>query len=85
MEGVGRLPIQPQMERQSTFWTWWSYTVGSVTTFIGAIDMQTVAVVVGILATLGTWLVNWWYKRKEDRRAAESHEWERQARFGLIK
>lgn len=47
--------------------------------------MQTVAVVVGILATLGTWLVNWWYKRKEDQRAAESHEWERQARFGLMK
>ena len=47
--------------------------------------MQTVAVVVGILATLGTWLVNWWYKRKEDRRAAEAHEWARQARFGLVK
>ena len=45
--------------------------------------MQTIAMAVGILATLGTWLVNWWYKRKEDRRAAEEHEWRRQQRLGV--
>lgn len=38
---------------------WFSY---------GAITLNDVAMVVGIVTGLGTFVVNWYYKRKEDKR-----------------
>lgn len=42
-----------------------SYSLGAITTMLGALSLNDWALVVGIGCTLGTFGVNWYYKRKE--------------------
>lgn len=41
---------------------------GSFTTMLGAMSLNDLALLVGIICTLGTFGVNWYYKRKEFQR-----------------
>ena len=41
-----------------------SYWVASMVTAAGALTLQDWAVLVGILVAIGTFFVNWYYKRK---------------------
>ena len=50
-----------------------SYTSGLTTTIVGGLSLQELAIWVGIVTTIGTFLVNLYYKRKEDKRA-EAHD-----------
>lgn len=45
-----------------------SYITGACTALAGGITLQELTMWVGIAATIGTFLVNWYYKFKEDRR-----------------
>lgn len=38
---------------------------GSTTVLVGAISLNEWAIIVGIICTVGTFAVNWYYKRKE--------------------
>ncbi|ENN8378260.1 phage holin family protein [Providencia alcalifaciens] len=42
-----------------------SYALGVITTAAGALSLDQWAVIVGILCTVATFFVNWYYKRKE--------------------
>jgi len=57
--------MKAQMERHSSFM---SYVTGGGLFSWGTITLNDVAMVVGICTGLGTFLVNWYYKRKEDKR-----------------
>lgn len=46
-----------------------AYGVGMFTAFVGSWTLEGVAIVVGIVCTIGTFLVNWYYKEQERRRA----------------
>lgn len=48
-----------------------AYATGAFTTLVGSITLQEVAIWVGIICTVCTFLVNWWYKHKEDARAEQ--------------
>lgn len=54
------------MERQSSLVAYWA---SGLTTLFGGITLQEVAIVVGILTAIGTFVINWYYKAKEDSRA----------------
>ena len=45
-----------------------SYITGGSLFSWGTITLNDVAMLVGILTGLGTFVVNWYYKRKEDKR-----------------
>lgn len=45
-----------------------AYVTGISTAVFGGVTLQDVALWVGIVTTLGTFLVNWYYKSKEDAR-----------------
>lgn len=48
-----------------------SYATGTGLFGLGALsadDINVIAMIVGILTGVGTFLVNWYYKRKEDKR-----------------
>ena len=53
------------MEKHSSVW---AYLTSLGTALFGGVTLQAVALWVGIITALGTFLVNWYYKRKEDRR-----------------
>ena len=42
-----------------------SYALGVITTTAGALSLDQWAVLIGIICTVATFLVNWYYKRKE--------------------
>ncbi|WP_140187787.1 phage holin family protein [Providencia stuartii] len=42
-----------------------SYALGVITTAAGALSLDQWAVLIGIVCTVATFLVNWYYKRKE--------------------
>ena len=45
-----------------------SYITGGSLFSWGTLTLNDVAMIVGITTGLGTFLVNWYYKRKEDKR-----------------
>ena len=45
-----------------------SYITGGSLFSWGTLTLNDVAMIVGIATGLGTFLVNWYYKRKEDKR-----------------
>jgi hypothetical protein len=47
---------------------------GAVTAFFGAITINDIAVFVGILSTIGTFAVNYYFKSQENKRAQEEHD-----------
>ncbi|WP_058911150.1 phage holin family protein [Entomohabitans teleogrylli] len=52
-----------------------AYGWGSFTTMLGAISLNDWAIIVGIVCTLGTFIVNWYYKRKDyEIRRGGGHE-----------
>lgn len=53
------------MEKHSSLW---AYFTGIGTAFVGGITLEQAAMWVGILTALGTFIVNWYYKAKEDNR-----------------
>ena len=53
------------MEKHSSVW---AYLTSLGTALFGGVTLQDVALWVGIITALGTFLVNWYYKRKEDKR-----------------
>ena len=38
---------------------------GSTTALVGAISLNDSAIIVGIICTIGTFALNWYYRRKE--------------------
>ncbi|HGE4424045.1 TPA: holin [Escherichia coli] len=51
-----------------------AYVTGAVTAFFGAITINDIAVFVGILSTIGTFAVNYYFKSQENKRAQEEHD-----------
>ena len=45
-----------------------SYICAGIVGLIGTVTLEAVAVVVGIVTAIGTFAVNWYYKRKHDKR-----------------
>lgn len=54
------------MEKHSSIWAYLS-SVG--TAVFGGVTLQDMALYVGIVTALGTFVVNWYYKEREDDRA----------------
>ena len=50
-----------------------SYIMGGSLFSWGTLTLNDVAMIVGIATGLGTFLVNWYYKRKEDKRLEADH------------
>ncbi|CAM7427202.1 phage holin family protein [Morganella morganii subsp. morganii] len=42
-----------------------AYAWGFITSALGVLSLDQWAVLIGIICTVGTFLVNWYYKRKE--------------------
>lgn len=42
-----------------------SYFWGAICTLFGALSLNDIAVIVGIILSIATFLVNWWYKRRD--------------------
>ena len=59
------------MEKHSSVW---AYLASLGTALVGGVTLQEVALWVGLITALGTFLVNWYYKAREDARAEERHE-----------
>ena len=53
------------MQRMDKIREWLSYWVGGLTTMGGVLSMNDWAIIIGIVCTIGTFGVNWYYKRKE--------------------
>ena len=53
------------MEKHSSVW---AYLTSLGTALFGGVTLQDVALWVGIITALGTFLVNWYYKAREDAR-----------------
>lgn len=62
----------------SRFWDWFKYKIGVFTALMGLISLNQWAVIVGILCTIITCLVNWYYERKKyllaEKKAEEENE-----------
>ena len=58
------------MEKHSSIW---AYFTSFGTAIFGGVTLQDAALWVGIITALGTFLVNWHYKSKEDERAEKRH------------
>lgn len=54
------------MEKHSSVW---AYLTSLGTALFGGVTLQDLALWVGIITTLGTFVVNWYYKAREDSRA----------------
>lgn len=52
------------MNRMDKYSSHLSYWVASILTAAGALTLQDWAVLVGIVVAIGTFVVNWYYKRK---------------------
>ena len=50
-----------------------AYLASVGTTIFGGLTLQDVALGVGIVTTLGTFAVNWYYKDREDERAERQY------------
>ena len=59
-----------QMEKHSSSV---SYITGGSLFSWGTLTLNDVAMIVGITTGLGTFLVNWYYKAREDDRAEKRH------------
>ena len=59
------------MEKHSSIWAYMS-SLG--TAVFGGLTLQDVALWVGIITAIGTFVVNWYYKEREDTRAGKRHE-----------
>ncbi|EFE7778055.1 phage holin family protein [Escherichia coli] len=53
------------MQRMDKIREWLSYWFGGLTTMGGVLSLNDWAVIIGITCTIGTFGVNWYYKRKE--------------------
>lgn len=53
------------MHRMEKYTTGSAYGWGAFTTMLGALSLNDWALVIGIVCTLSTFGVNWYYKRKE--------------------
>ncbi|MEM0651860.1 phage holin family protein [Klebsiella huaxiensis] len=42
-----------------------AYGWGAFTAMLGAMSLDEWAVIIGIICTLGTFVINWYYKRKD--------------------
>lgn len=58
------------MEKHSSVW---AYLTAMGTALFGGVTLQDVALWVGIITAIGTFLVNWYYKAREDDRAEKRH------------
>lgn len=47
------------------FWEWFKYRVGIITAAMAMLPLDKWAVIIGILCTVITCLVNWYYERKK--------------------
>ena len=41
-----------------------SYTAGATSTLFGMVSLSEVAIIIGIVLSIGTFLINWLYKHK---------------------
>ncbi|HHQ4306210.1 TPA: phage holin family protein [Serratia fonticola] len=53
------------MHRMDKAREWLSYWVGGITAMGGVLSLNDWAMIIGIACTVGTFGVNWYYKRKE--------------------
>ena len=58
------------MEKHSSVW---AYLTSLGITLFGGVTLQDAMLLVGVITTLGTFLVNWYYKAREDDRAEKRH------------
>lgn len=58
------------MEKHSSIW---AYLTSVGTAIFGGLTLQDVALWVGIITAVGTFVVNWYYKDREDERAERRH------------
>lgn len=58
------------MEKHSSAW---AYLTSLGIALFGGATLEDVALWVGIITALGTFLVNWYYKAREDDRAEKRH------------
>lgn len=58
------------MDRASTA----SYSTSGITALFGAVTMQEVGIIIGALLGIATFLTNWHFKHKTDKREQEMHE-----------
>ena len=59
------------MEKHSSIW---AYLTSVSTALFGGLTLQDVALWVGIITTIGTFAVNWYYKEREHDREEERAE-----------
>ena len=59
------------MEKHSSIF---AYIASMGTAIFGGMTLQDVALVVGIVTTIGTFVVNWYYKEREHDREEERAE-----------
>ena len=59
-----------EVEKHSSVW---AYLTSLGIALFGGVTLQAMALWVGIITALGTFLVNWYYKRKEDKRLEADH------------
>lgn len=50
-----------------------AYIASVLTTIFGSLSLNDLAVIVGIFCTVGTFAINAYYKRKDDKREEERH------------
>lgn len=58
-----------------------AYTAGAVSTVYGTLSTHDLAVWVGLLCTVGTFIVNLWFQMRADARAEEDAKGEREERM----
>ena len=58
------------MEKHSSVW---AYLTSLGITLFGGVTLQDAMLLVGVITTLGTFLVNWYYKARENDRAEKRH------------
>lgn len=52
-----------------------AYTWGLITSVLGVLSLDQWAVLIGIVCTIGTFFINWYYRRKEFQiKAGDHHE-----------
>ena len=62
------------MEKHSSISSIWAYLTSVSTALFGGLTLQDVALWVGIITTIGTFAVNWYYKDREHDREEERAE-----------
>lgn len=59
----------PVKETASRIWSWIAYVFSGVSAFFGAMTLERVALLIGIITAIGTFVINWYYKRKHSKLA----------------